>query len=865
MPRVINKARLCTTAPMSVFTVESVGGTPFYNRRSDFERLIAKHVTNPKFKNFFAMPYFESTIHGLEWHVDTDLAQAVRLSSVRGTSQYNDAKRQISEAKAYFNNLKRQASEQEARYFNCMLKYIDSEDIDDMVFVTPSQVILGVWGMKALPGGDMVSAIVTDVDDTRLHRITFKSDNARLKGTASFMRRHGYRLHPGIDVPSVTPAEGFKFVGWSPNDPSNALVDRDLEFTAMCEAIVLPPEMPTTPEPPILPIMPEPEPIPEPEPEPEPLPPVMHNVHFEHGGFGTFSGAPADTQVADGMVIAPTQVPMVTPIEGYRFTGWNTPLGNPIHSDTTFYATYEKIALPWWKTLFTEGCLRTLLWFLLALLLLLLIALVLTHCSSCTHYVGGCNRWGGGNGHAIEHITTPDGRHIDDNGNRRGIRDITVDEDGNPIDDWDEGNEVAPPLVDDNGNPISPVAPQDPNDPSSPQVMGDRLNIFFEDDNADFDKWAQDFHRAYPGNNYQIIGKDKNSNWIQIKVPVQERNRIREELPTKITSPRFRVVDETVMQGGPTTSSRQSFSTMSLPAGWHIDAAGIRQAWNVTKGNPDVTIAVVDDGIALDHDLFKDRITKSYNIFRCDDHLSAGQGHGTHVAGIAAGNTSHLNQEGVAGVAPECKIMPVQVFDNGQCTASSLIRGIMYAIRNDADVVNISIGTAYPVELGYIVPVEIQQQVAQTQFKGAEDVWNWVFSQAAAKNTILVFAAGNSHLLAAIEPQLRSSNTINVGAVGQNFSMTPWSNFGPTVSVTAPGVDIKSSMPGNRYQEHDGTSMAAPIVTGTVALMKSLNKNVTVTQALQALTSTGHVTAGGTRSGPSIQADRAVMKIKQQS
>ena len=478
--------------------------------------------------------------------------------------------------------------------------------------------------------------------------------------------------------------------------------------------------------------------------------------------------------------------------------------------------------------------------------------------------MGGCNRWGGGNGHAIEHITTPDGRVIDDNGNRDGIRDITVDEDGNPIDDWDEENEVAPPLVDDNGNPISPVGPQDPNDPSSPQVMGDRLNIFFEDDNADFDKWAQDFHRAYPGNNYQIIGKDKNSNWIQIKVPVQERNRIREELPTKITSPRFRVVDETVMQGGPTTSSRQSFSTMSLPAGWHIDAAGIRQAWNVTKGNPDVTIAVVDDGIALDHDLFKDRITKSYNIFRCDDHLSAGQGHGTHVAGIAAGNTSHLNQ-GVAGVAPECKIMPVQVFDNGQCTASSLIRGIMYAIRNDADVVNISIGTAYPVELGYIVPVEIQQQVAQTQFKGAEDVWNWVFSQAAAKNTILVFAAGNSHLLAAIEPQLRSSNTINVGAVGQNFSMTPWSNFGPTVSVTAPGVDIKSSMPGNRYQEHDGTSMAAPIVTGTVALMKSLNKNVTVTQALQALTSTGHVTAGGTRSGPSIQADRAVMKIKQQS
>ena len=303
---------------------------------------------------------------------------------------------------------------------------------------------------------------------------------------------------------------------------------------------------------------------------------------------------------------------------------------------------------------------------------------------------------------------------------------------------------------------------------------------------------------------------------------------------------------------------------MSLPAGWHIDAARIKQAWNITKGDPGVTIAVVDDGIDLNHELFKDRIIKGYNIFRCDDHLSAGQGHGTHVAGIAAGNASHLSQ-GVAGVAPDCKIMPVQVFDNGQCTASSLIRGIMYAIRNDADVVNVSIGTAYPVELGYIVPVEVQQQVAMTQFKGAEEVWNWVFSQAVEKNTILVFAAGNSHLLAGIEPQLRSQNTINVGAVGQNFSITSWSNYGPNVSVTAPGESICSSIPGNNYQSHDGTSMAAPIVTGTVALMKSLKKSVTVSEAAKALTTTGHVTAGGTRSGPSIQADRAVMKIKQQS
>ena len=849
MPSVKNKVRLCTTSPMSIFIVENLGGTPFYNRRDDFERLLDKYVTNPRYKNFFAMPYYEPTLHGLEWHVDPEFAHAVKLSSMAGTQQYYIAKNFIAEATAYFRNLATQADDTEQPYFNCLIKYIDSTDIDEMAFVTPSQVILGVWGIMPMPGQNMQTSVVTEVDDNRLHRVSFETNNATLKGNKSFMRRHGYKLHPGIDVPTVTPDDGYVFVSWIPFDPNNAQVNEDLHFVAQCEKVATPPPF----QEPI--IVPPPVEVTPPEPQ-------LCQVTFTDGTYGTLSGPSPSIKVPAGTVLTPSMIPLVTPLSGYSFLGWDKPLEKPITGDTTFVAQYSKV--PWWRRWLADGCLRWLLLALLALLLFLLFAIVLTRCTSCSGTFGGCvhrihdsivgpdpadtlyhdNR-------VVDSIRTRDGRRIDDNGNRRGVREISDD-------DWSSDEDIAPPLVDEDGNPISQPGLLDPDDPNSPKVMSDRLNIFFDNDNPDFQKFATEFKRIYPGEQYKIIGKDKNTRWLLVQVPPEERPKIRDELPSKITSMKFKVVDEVIMAGG----QRQGGSRSNLPKGWHLTAAHIKQAWQITKGNANVTVAVVDDGIDLNHEMFSGRIIKPYNVFRCDEHLSAGMGHGTHVAGLAAGNTAHVNQ-GAAGVAPNCKIMPVQVFDNGQCTISGVIRGIMYAIRNNADVVNISIGTAYPVELGNIVPIEEQKEVARSYFKPAEEVWKWVFEQADKKNTIIVFAAGNSHLLASMQPQLRSKHTINVGALGKDNTMTEWSNFGNTVYVTAPGEGIYSSMPGNRYEAQDGTSMAAPIVTGVVALMKSVNKNVTVSQALTALTSTGMSIRNGNQSGPAIQADKAVNKIKQ--
>ena len=80
-------------------------------------------------------------------------------------------------------------------------------------------------------------------------------------------------------------------------------------------------------------------------------------------------------------------------------------------------------------------------------------------------------------------------------------------------------------------------------------------------------------------------------------------------------------------------------------------------------GDPNFVVAIIDDGIDVNHNMFKGRFFKAYNVFTQNRALSPGQGHGTHVAGLAVGSTEFY-PEGAAGVAPKCKIMPVQVFDN---------------------------------------------------------------------------------------------------------------------------------------------------------------------------------------------------------
>ncbi len=294
--------------------------------------------------------------------------------------------------------------------------------------------------------------------------------------------------------------------------------------------------------------------------------------------------------------------------------------------------------------------------------------------------------------------------------------------------------------------------------------------------------------------------------------------------------------------------------------------------WNITRGEGAV-IAVIDTGVDIRHEdleaniwtnpgeIADNGIDDDKNGFIDDVHgwdfvgranpdcsfnedcsgedndPSDINGHGTHVAGIAAavGN----NNIGISGIAPDAKIMPIRA---GYSTGSSaflltddIIQSINYAIDNNADVINMSFA-------GYGL-----------------DVLSSVLNQASKKGIVCVAAAGNNSSDKAIYPAAISS-VISVGATADGVSKAFFSNYGQWVDITAPGSWIYSTVPNNGYDNKSGTSMAAPIVAGIAALLKAKNKNsspssIKNTMLANATDTTFYVVRGGTEYIGGIRAE----------
>jgi Subtilase family len=212
-----------------------------------------------------------------------------------------------------------------------------------------------------------------------------------------------------------------------------------------------------------------------------------------------------------------------------------------------------------------------------------------------------------------------------------------------------------------------------------------------------------------------------------------------------------------------------------------------------------VTIAILDTGIIPHSALPGFYRSIAITPFQAD--LTKTNGHGTAVASLIAGNDPL-----VPGVAPAARLISVRVGDDsGRADAFALAAGILTAVDAGADIINISMGTTEDNPL-------------------IEDAVRYAHDH----HVLIVAASGNSERAEACYPAAYPS-VISVGAVDARGEHLDFSNFGSSLSLTAPGYGIDAAWPGNRYAKVSGTSASAPLVTGAIAATMSNGRGVRMT------------------------------------
>jgi subtilisin family serine protease len=160
-----------------------------------------------------------------------------------------------------------------------------------------------------------------------------------------------------------------------------------------------------------------------------------------------------------------------------------------------------------------------------------------------------------------------------------------------------------------------------------------------------------------------------------------------------------------------------------------------------------------------------------------------------------------------------------------------------------------------------------QQENMIGQFgKDEAEFWNELFLMADENNVTIVTAAGNQNIIVGLDPMSRSSRSIKVAATDNSKQKAFFSNYfsfnlNNGSCLSAPGSNIYSSAPNGGFIYESGTSMASPLVAGIVALMKSVNKNISNKNIMRILHETG-VKTNGSKIGAFVQADKAVLRAK---
>lgn len=271
----------------------------------------------------------------------------------------------------------------------------------------------------------------------------------------------------------------------------------------------------------------------------------------------------------------------------------------------------------------------------------------------------------------------------------------------------------------------------------------------------------------------------------------------------------------------------------------------VPEAWQITKGNNTVVVAIIDTGVQILHEDLLGQFVTGYDFYNDDSSVYDGalDDHGTHIAGTIAALDNNL---GVVGVAPNIQIMPLKFLGpNGGSTFDAIL-AIEYAEVNGADIINASWGS-------YRKSKALESAIKN--FSGP-----------------FVAASGNGGLNTDRRPHYpssyKSANIVSVAAIDREGNKASFSNYGATsVDVAAPGVSILSTYPtdsGYYFAYMSGTSMATPHVVGTLALMMSYDNTLTTQAYIDILYATVKPlssVAGITSTGGMVNANDALLAM----
>jgi len=269
---------------------------------------------------------------------------------------------------------------------------------------------------------------------------------------------------------------------------------------------------------------------------------------------------------------------------------------------------------------------------------------------------------------------------------------------------------------------------------------------------------------------------------------------------------------------------------LGLKNQWAIGKVQVEKAWQRAgnKGNKNVLVAVIDTGVDYNHSALSPNMVPGFDFAENDsDPMDKtgfqNPGHGTHCAGVIG--ATGIIDGGIVGISPEVSIMPLRFLtENGSGDLNNAIKSIDYAIANKVQVISASWGATVP----RATAAPLLEAVKRADDAGV------IFISAAANDgknndTTEVYPANNG-----------LPNSITVAASGPNDEKPSWSNYGiAKVHLASPGLNITSTLPGNKYGDLSGTSMATPLVSGLVALMKAQDASLTGAQARAILQTTG--------------------------